>query len=1143
MCGLGAGPVGGQMNQIKVSVLVPVFDGEAYVGKAIRSILASEFQDYEVVVLDDGSQDSSAKVARSFGDKRVRVYRRDQHEGIAATRNHLLIAAKAPMVAWLDADDVSFPERLGKQVAYLERHTDVAVVSCGYVEIDAQGQNLRQRSVPLQHEDLDTRLLQAATLPTSTLMARRASIDAVGGFAEDMEIGSEHDLILQIAEKSRLGAVREPLVKCRVHARAVSYTQRHPHREGLEEARRRAVLRRHRRNLTLVGATPAETTDDEIAVVETTAAATDADVIDAAMARVAATIASSDDHETTTDDPGQAPTTGESGSNADAEDDVTEATLETATTAEATAGNDGAEVTIEADATDETDDVAVHVEASDNDSSDGPRDGATAEVEAVAATADDEPADDAEIDATVVATVVANQASTGDEPAALEEVTAQASTETDDRGTTDIEETPVVEIEAEPAEEAATREAAVAVVLPTENVAGLEAVRSVLDQTLADFVLAVVAAEPEDGLVRGLEMLNDDRILLLTAPGAGRARLLNLGILATRSRYLAYLAEGSQYRSEHLEQIVEIADQERLGLLYADLGLATKGVEGAAVNGHDFDAELLLKENYIPTEAVLHRRDLLFEVGLFNEGLDAGMEWELWVYLTRIGTARRHAEVTVERVVGSSRTTKARSPSPARVRRFLAERFAHASVENQPAMQISRDEVSDNPDAVQRAQLRFRRGDWAGAASELVEVAARPFTALSQLFHKTYPERELSSLPTGFGSEPTLESRRRDPAAQRAELAITVADGVARATADMSAVRAGVHLGAEPSAAAAREQLRAAATNAPAQRSNNRRNSWLYVQSGLVGTGRGRTTASERGLASPRVGGVRPLSNAIGRSRRKAMSTLVQNPPCPRCGKLNPTLAHRSGWYRILDCGSCGVAFSHPRLDASKAVRFFSDRGPSMVPPNLRSVDDLSGTQFDRARELSWVKRHVPDGRLLDVGCGWGYAVAQARRLGYDAFGTELSRSLARIAHERFDIEIHERDLQDMKLAPLSIDVVLVLHVLQHMLDPLGFLGECRRVLRSGGVVVGTVPNFDAYLREKLGRRWAWLDPESQAFHWRPAVLGRELDALGFDVEMWTSEGRYGPAALIDLLGEDEATKMERQGRGSEIGFIARRRR
>ena len=84
------------MSPPRVSVLIPAYNAETYIAKAIRSVLAQDLADFELVVLDDGSTDGSARIARSFGDGRVRVYRREEHEGLAATRNHLLITARAP---------------------------------------------------------------------------------------------------------------------------------------------------------------------------------------------------------------------------------------------------------------------------------------------------------------------------------------------------------------------------------------------------------------------------------------------------------------------------------------------------------------------------------------------------------------------------------------------------------------------------------------------------------------------------------------------------------------------------------------------------------------------------------------------------------------------------------------------------------------------------------------------------------------------------------------------------------------------------------------------------------------------------------------------------------------------------------------
>ena len=147
------------------------------------------------------------------------------------------------------------------------------------------------------------------------------------------------------------------------------------------------------------------------------------------------------------------------------------------------------------------------------------------------------------------------------------------------------------------------------------------------------------------------------------------------------------------------------------------------------------------------------------------------MEWELWVYITRVTSVRRVPQATVERVVGGDKAKKLIAPSPARVRRFLKERFSSPNETPQaiPTIQSSRDELG-NGDSVHRAQQRFRRGDWAGAAAELVEAASRPFAALSQLFVPTYPEREAPlATPIETTLRATLEarprSRTRDPMA------------------------------------------------------------------------------------------------------------------------------------------------------------------------------------------------------------------------------------------------------------------------------------------------------------------------------------------------------------------------------------------
>src|SRR5207237_7493623 len=107
----------------RVSVLLPVWNGEAFLEQAMESILRQTLSSFELIVIDDGSTDRTAAIADEFAsrDDRVRVLRRP-HEGLSATLNAGIAAARGEYVARMDADDISVPDRLQKQVAYLDAH-------------------------------------------------------------------------------------------------------------------------------------------------------------------------------------------------------------------------------------------------------------------------------------------------------------------------------------------------------------------------------------------------------------------------------------------------------------------------------------------------------------------------------------------------------------------------------------------------------------------------------------------------------------------------------------------------------------------------------------------------------------------------------------------------------------------------------------------------------------------------------------------------------------------------------------------------------------------------------------------------------------------------------------------------------------
>ena len=210
----------------RVSVVMPVYNGERYIGRAVTSVLASDFRDIELVVLDDGSEDASADVARraAAGDERLRIVTLP-HRGVAATRNSGLSEARAPLVANADADDVMLPDRLRRQVAYLDAHPECVVVSARSLIVDGEGRPLRIAGRWFSHEDVDCWLLNGhgGALGGESAMFRREAAQRVGGYAPHLQTtGEDHDLWLRMAEVGRVAVLPEVLTLYRVHGANVS---------------------------------------------------------------------------------------------------------------------------------------------------------------------------------------------------------------------------------------------------------------------------------------------------------------------------------------------------------------------------------------------------------------------------------------------------------------------------------------------------------------------------------------------------------------------------------------------------------------------------------------------------------------------------------------------------------------------------------------------------------------------------------------------------------------------------------------------------------------------------------------------------------------------------------------------------------
>ena len=209
----------------RVTVLLSVHNGERHLREAVDSILRQSFGDFEFLIVDDGSTDGTPHILRSYDDRRIRLIDNGTNLGLTRSLNRGIGAAAGEFLARQDADDVSAPERLDKQVSFLDAHRDVAMVGTWYTKIDDTGRPLGDRSLPGDATDLRWSLLFYCPFVHSAVMFRLDTVRSeVGLYDETIRYAQDHDLWSRMARQHRVANLPEPLVSYRIADSSMSST-------------------------------------------------------------------------------------------------------------------------------------------------------------------------------------------------------------------------------------------------------------------------------------------------------------------------------------------------------------------------------------------------------------------------------------------------------------------------------------------------------------------------------------------------------------------------------------------------------------------------------------------------------------------------------------------------------------------------------------------------------------------------------------------------------------------------------------------------------------------------------------------------------------------------------------------------------
>jgi len=230
-----------------VSVQMPVYNAERYVAEAVESILAQTFEDFEFIIIDDGSTDGSLAILEAYArrDGRIRIISRE-NRGLVATRNELLGKSTGQYCALLDADDVAMPTRLSRQVEYMEQHPQCVVVGSRALLIDSNGEPIREMVDLFTHEQIDNQHLEGGSsqIINPTAMIRREAVENVGGYRDGYPSAEDLDLFLRLAERGQVVNLPDVLTEYRQHLASEGYARRQLQIRCADAAANSARLRR-----------------------------------------------------------------------------------------------------------------------------------------------------------------------------------------------------------------------------------------------------------------------------------------------------------------------------------------------------------------------------------------------------------------------------------------------------------------------------------------------------------------------------------------------------------------------------------------------------------------------------------------------------------------------------------------------------------------------------------------------------------------------------------------------------------------------------------------------------------------------------------------------------------------------------------
>ncbi len=231
---------------------------------------------------------------------------------------------------------------------------------------------------------------------------------------------------------------------------------------------------------------------------------------------------------------------------------------------------------------------------------------------------------------------------------------------------------------------------------------------------------------------------------------------------------------------------------------------------------------------------------------------------------------------------------------------------------------------------------------------------------------------------------------------------------------------------------------------------------------------------------------------------------------CDLCGKHETTLLFTKDSYKHVRCNSCGLIYVNPRVRPSKenldSFYAYGENYDVLIESLRRRAYSVKRQKIFCA-ELKKMERYRQSNRILDVGCSFGGFLNAAKNLGWEAKGVEAVYDIGRYGKELYNLDIFLGTLEEARLAPASFDVIKLNNIIEHIHFPSEFLADVSKLLRKGGLLSISTPNYDSYSVSICGKEWRYFDGKHHIVFFTPTTLRKILDKNDFTPVLLSTKG------------------------------------